>query len=186
MYMIDFLHNLFPPQSISYPKRGGKSWTKMKKKPLPGLGAKSPSNYHEGKAVFISESGLYSWIFKRVFFVFCFNLIREPGKCQAIRRTKMCKCLEIWQKRGRYQDWPESKRMVLWQGPMWGPGVWRSKNHPCETSQTSVQNSLEIIADGWGSLIQPSIISFGKSRMKLFQNQATWKDILCYPKKGST
>ena len=66
------VYDRFPPQSISYPKRGGKSWTKMKKKPLPGLGAKSPSNYHEGKAVFISESGLDSVIFNRFFFFFFF------------------------------------------------------------------------------------------------------------------
>ena len=31
--------------------------------------------------------------------------------------------------------------------------------------KTSVQNQFEITADGWGSLIQPCIISFGKSRI---------------------
>ena len=30
------------------------------KKPLPGVTAKSPSTQNEGKAIYISESGLYS------------------------------------------------------------------------------------------------------------------------------
>ena len=34
------------------------------KKPLLGLGPISGSNYHEGKAVYISESGLYGLILK--------------------------------------------------------------------------------------------------------------------------